>query len=231
VTPSPENPPQAGEEPPSETPPAVKTMADRPHHISISLSVIAFVFSAASIYISWQAYQLSEATSRAVVQPTLVTITAPWKWNQAPDAMQQPIKFEMTVINSGKLVATSFMIVLTPDLCRMVPQIDSGFGDYPQGTCYAKVGTPIKEDDLGPGFPRTYKFDFDISLPNEPRIDLGFLDAVNTIRVQPNLYYADANGQHYEQPCFQAYAAADGTFPAGPIYPCNQFARVPTPKP
>jgi hypothetical protein len=96
-------------------------MADRPHNVTVLLSGIAvivsvcsvvfsFCFGLAGIYISGKALTLNESTSRAVVQPVSLAMTSDWKWNQSPEAVQQPIKVEMTVSNSGKLLATAFTI-------------------------------------------------------------------------------------------------------------------------
>jgi hypothetical protein len=137
----------------------------------------------------------------------------------------------MAVSNSGKLLATAFRIQFWPNLCTTVPQADNGSGGYPSGKCYAKIGRVINEDDLGPSMPRTYKVDIDVSPEPAQKLDLSYLGQVNTIRIQPNFFYADENGEHHEQPCFQAYALDDGTFAAGPVYPCNLFDRRPVSHP
>lgn len=214
----------------------METMTERPHNTTVLLSVIAiivsvcsacfsFYFGLAGIYISGQALTLNESTSRAVVQPVSLALTSDWRWNQSREALQQPIKVEMTVSNSGKLLATALKIQFWPSLCTNVPQADNGAGGYPSGKCYAKVGRIINEDDLGPGVPRTYKVDIDVSPDPTQKLDLSYLGQVNSIRIQPNFYYTDENGEHHEQPCFQAYALDDGMFAAGPIYPCNLFER------
>ena len=208
-----------------------KPSAERPNKLSIFFSVAAIIISLCSAGYSRQAYNLAEATSRAVVEPTSLAITAPWKWGAAPGAAQDPIKLEMTVLNSGKLLATSLQIQLWASLINAIPQIDIGSGDYPTGRFYGKVGPALSEDDIGPGMQRTFKIGFDVNPEPGQKIDLSSLGQVNTIRFQPNFYYADASGARHEQPCFQAYAAANGTFAAGPVYPCNMFDRRPVAKP
>jgi hypothetical protein len=213
-------------------------MSDRPHIITVALSVIAvavslcsacfsFCFGVVGIYLSFKALTLNESTSRAVVQPVSLAITSDWKWNQSPGAVQQPIKVEMTVSNSGKLLASGFKVEFWPSLCNSVPQADNGSGDYPSAQCSTNVGRVINEDDLGPGVFRTYKVDLGVNPEPVQKVDLSYLGQVNTIRLQPNFYYKDENGEHHEQPCFQAYALDNGTFAAGPVYPCNLFDRRP----
>jgi hypothetical protein len=204
-------------------------VADRPHHFSIALSVIAFLFSAASIGISWKAYKLSEATSRAFVEPTSLTLSASWKWNRAANAVQEPIKLEMTVSNSGKSLATSFIIVSVPNLCVRNPQIDTGLGDYPKAACYSVVGNPISEGDIAPGIQRTYKLDIEVNVKaRNPMYSVNFVEFPNVLQMQPSLYYADENDQHHEQPCFEIFSSLDGTFAPGPFTPCTSYQR-PTP--
>jgi hypothetical protein len=218
--------------PPLASPPSAANVADRPHHVSIVLSVIAFLVSAVSIGISWKAYKLSEATSRAFLQPTSLNLAASWKWDQTPGATQLPIKIEMTVLNSGKLLATSFLIVSVPNLCVRSPQLDTGFGEYPKGVCSAVVSNPIREGDLAPGIPRTYKIDMDVNTksvnPTYPYVN--FAEPPNVLQMQPSLYYADENDQHHEQPCYEIFSSPDGTFAAGPFTPCTFYQRPAPPQ-
>jgi hypothetical protein len=223
-----ENPPQSeNPQPPPPTTPLPKAdVANRPHYVSIALSVIAFLLSAASIGISWKAYKLSEATSRAFVEPTSLTLAASWKWNRIENAIQEPIKLEMTVLNSGKSLATSFMIVSVPNLCVRNPQIDTGFGDYPAGACYAVVGNPITEGDIAPGIQRTYKLDIEVNAKaRNPTYSVNFTEFPNVLQMQPSLYYADQNDQHHEQPCYEMFSSPDGTFAPGPFSPCTSYQR------
>jgi hypothetical protein len=221
-------PPQVENAPqPQATPPSHDAnVVDRPHHVSIALSVIAFLFSAASIGISWEAYKLSEATSRAFVEPTSLTLSASWKWNRAANAVQEPLKLEMTVLNSGKSLATSFTVVSVPGLCLRNPQVDTGFGDYPQGACYELVGNPISEADIAPGIQRTYKLDIEVNVKaRNPMYSVNFAESPNVLQMQPSIYYADENDRHHEQPCYEIFSSPDGTFAPGPFTPCTYYQR------
>jgi hypothetical protein len=194
-------------------------------------SIVLIVVSLVSLGFNWKSNKLAEATSRAVVEPTSLAIVAAWRWNQTPGAAQEPIKIEMAVLNAGKLLATSLRIQFWPNLFNVVPQVDTGAGDYPSGKSYAKIGRVISEDDLGPGMPRVYKVDIDVNPEPAQKLDLAYLGQVNAIRFQPNFFYNDANGEHHEQPCFEAYASPAGTFMPGPVSPCNMFDRRPLTNP
>ena len=195
----------------------------RPQMWTIVMALTALLISLISLYFSWQAFRLNQSTSRAVIQASTMKLLSDWSWDVRPGAIQQPIKIEMTLTNSGKSLAKniSTFLWLNGSYDSQVKDKETGL---PLKITSGSGGKKLLPDDMGPGATRTYQMDLSpeslaLALTHSP----GFSGKVTGLFISPGFEYSDPTGSYKDELCFSIRADENGVIKAGTIYPCNAF--------
>lgn len=199
--------------------------AVRPHWWTIMMALAALLISLLSLYFSWRAFNLSQSTSRAVIQASTMKLLSDWSWDMRPGAIQQPIKVEMTLSNSGKSLANGISAILTLNGTYESQVKDK---EILSGTSVSTGSgyTKLLPDDMGPGATRAYQMDLSseglaLALTHAP----GFNGKVTRLTISPSFEYSDPTGSFKDELCFSIRADENGVTKAGTIYPCNTIAK------
>jgi hypothetical protein len=196
------------------------------HAVPWLLSIAAIIISFYSFTISKRALRLNENTSRAVIQPSDLELTADWSW-EIHSSKQQPLRMKMKLSNSGKSLATNISVNFWVTVCYLSDETDPASGDHIR-PCISQMCQKYMFDDLGPGASRPHEFtiDTDCFVPGLTLTSFkGFHGGITAVLLNPKFDYADSIGSYKDEISFKRPGNKNGVIKAGPFSAANIVAK------
>jgi hypothetical protein len=187
------------------------------------LAIAAFLLSAASLWYSHKAYDLSVETSRSVMD---VKIELLRDWTFAAKAEdQKPLGVGMTLSNNGKSVIGGILLRVYPLFCYESTNIDSRSGAHLK-PCLPLHYYEVEADDIGPSASREYRLDIDTKELATLVLDRkDFSGKLAGLTVRPKIHYVDAVQGTVKTFCLTMQADDKGVLSKGSVlYPCPSSA-------
>jgi hypothetical protein len=206
---------------------ASSKVVNRPHLLTVVLSLAAIALSLVSLHQSRMALRLNETTSRAVVQTTAVRLLSDWKWNVSRKKESSGVPIEMTFHNSGKSLSRNIRASVTLAVAFGV-RMPGEETKAPKMVSVGVLAGTLLPDDIGPGVTGVHRITLDTAhlrqaLQSSPE----FSGHITDVFISSLLEYDDTatQGRYTDDSCFHARVKENGVVGAGVVHPCSPIVR------
>jgi hypothetical protein len=229
-------------------------VADRPHHWTIAVSLLAVTISLLSVYESHESRKLNEetrklneanrklneASNRAVIQPIGVKLLS--NVDLRPNFAKRPsstraTELEITLYNAGKSLAKNIKISLSRQMCVPSKRDNDKWGDGSRGILETwEKNLDLSTNDMGPNVQSNYTVRIPITDDVPPQLrdragpfDQHFFNHVTELRIWVTVAYQDVlSTQNYRgESCYHATTGVPGYFFRTSLQPCEPQQRRP----